>query len=111
MWEGLTRLAKNEPTIIISIARYAILLGVTYGLATSDEQMALILGLVELVLLAFNRAAVSPVSQVSAQADRMAERIIEERAEPLTEEERRSLNELRDERDSLRREVRERGYR
>jgi hypothetical protein len=73
----LNQLVRNEPTLIISIVRMLILLGVSYGLGTSEEQMLLIIGVVELILLAVNRAQVTPTGKFDAAVNQEAANIAE----------------------------------
>ena len=104
---GLKKLIQNEPTGLVSLVRYIVLIGIAYGLKTSDEQLALILGFVELVLFLANRAMVTPVTKAEAQvkdakADAKAEAIVERAMSPApTTEEWATVQELRAERDRL----------
>lgn len=100
---GLQRLIQREPTVIVSIVRYLILIGVAYGLSTNNEQMALILGFVELVLMAINRSQVMPTSTVDATVKaEVREQVAEhDDTRPLTAEERATLSVLREQRDRL----------
>lgn len=103
--EGLKRLIQNEPTALVSLVRYAILIGIAYGLHTTNEQLALILGFVELALFLANRAMVTPVTQVNAKVEAAVEDALTAEAEPLTDEQRQIVNDLREIRDTLRRKV------
>jgi hypothetical protein len=100
----LKTLIQKEPTALVSLVRYAILIGIAYGLHTTNDQLALILGFVELLLWIANRAMVTPVSQVNAQVtqqvneqvDAAVEDALTAEAEPMTDEQRQLVTDLRE---------------
>lgn len=99
---GLKRLIQSEPTALVSLVRYAILIGIAYGLKTTNDQLALILGFVELALFLANRAMVTPVAKVDEKVDAAVEDALTNEAEPMTDEQRQIVNDLRAIRDHLR---------
>jgi hypothetical protein len=87
----------------------AIATGTSFGLNWTNEQVGSITGFTALLLAYLARMLVTPNQKfdnaVNAEAENIAEAIVTDRAEPLTPEERASLDALRAERDSLRRDM------
>jgi hypothetical protein len=100
--DGLKRLIQDEPALIVGLVQSAIGIGTAFGLGWTAEQVAIVLAFTGTLLSVIARSMVTPNAAVVNHAESIAESIIEERAEPLTPEERATLTELRRERDRLR---------
>ncbi len=107
--KGLIRVLRDEPTVITDAVRLTLLAIVLIGLDLSDEAVIGIVAAVGALLTVANRALVTPTARfddaVNAEAENIAEAIVTDAAEPLTDEERASLDALRRERNELRAEA------
>lgn len=102
---GLKRLIQNEPTMLVGFINAVMALLVLYGVDMTDEQSAGIIVVVNMALAIANRMMVTPVTRVNEQVDAAVEDALTAEAEPMTDEQRQIVNDLREIRDTLRRKV------
>lgn len=99
--DGLKRLLSDEPVMVQGLVQAGVAMLVGFGLEWSADQVALVLAFTATLLAVLARAFVTPTSRFDAAVNEEAENILTERAEPLTAEERATLDQLRSERDTL----------
>ena len=97
---------QEEPAVIFSVVNAVLALVVLFGVPLTEQQAGGIIVLVNVIVGFLTRQQVTPTIKVDAKVDAAVEDALTAEAEPLTPEERATLDALRAERDSLRRDAR-----
>jgi hypothetical protein len=93
--EGLKLIVQSEPAVIIGLVNAVLALIVLFGVPLSEEQSAGIIVFVNVVLGFATRMMVTPVAKVDARVDAEVEKALTEDAEPMTDEQRQLITDLR----------------
>lgn len=106
---GIRRVIIEEPVMCQSLIVAGIAIGTSFGLGWTAEQIGTMTAFSALLLAFLARAMVTPSATFDRAVENVAEAIITDQAEPLTPEERATLDALRRERDMLRLQAQRKG--
>jgi hypothetical protein len=100
--DAIRRRITEEPVMTQALIQAAVAMGVGFGLNWTPEQIGLVLAFTAMLLSFIARQQVTPTATVEAQVDAEVEKALTAEAEPMTDEQRQIVNDLREIRDRLR---------